>query len=438
MLNNFSWLNKKTVIIIIVIVAVAGGLSMFRSYAGTPDTSKAHVDFSEFHPNTSINTTHFLSTNHTSGQEGWAVLWFSGLDKDGRYRMYNSNPASEDGACHWDDFQWTDTGLMYNSTVRDSQSVCGGTEQSHKVTYSPGITYLPRLWNGKSWLKEGRSVATYSEGGVSKCHGTIQWKTEIFEAPVELSKGVTATHMRSTQTTSWTHGSGSSTGCAPGVTSRYQENLYFVTDLQVKDSQTVTRGLKRSVGGNLDRYDESEPKKWDWDVWFHEWRSLPDNMREVYVNEPLSAARPDSFTRMSEGLTGAKNQTITQYNDTVLYAGKRPYTVMKLGKNTRTAGDSLKFTDSAALKSYIDKEIALGAKKFKLCIAARVPYGTAITRIVLFGKATSISVKASENYAHYCGEAVASPAMYSSGLAPFVDVSGADLLVDAVSLEQSK
>lgn len=434
MLQKYRWLGKKQIILILVLAAGLGGVSVFRSFADTPDASKAHVDFSEFHPNTDLNTTHYLSNNYVSGQSEWAVLWFDGVDTQGKYRMYNSDPAAAEAMCHWDEFRWTDTGLSYNRTVRDAQDLCGGLEQSHTVTYTPGIVYLPRLWNGKGWVKQGRSVATFEEGGVKKCHGVIEWKSELFEKPVELDKGLTATHMRNTQQTSWTHGEGSETGCKPGAKTEYEENLYFVTDLQIQGDKAVAKGLKRSVGGSVDRLREGQ--NWDWDIWFHEWRPLPGTQKKA-VNQTLPAARPDTFTRQSDGLTGSNVQSVARIQDTVRYAGKRPYTVIRLDKNARQAGGSVKFADAAELAQYIAKESQFGAKKFRLCISARVASDTALARLSLFGKATAVSIRASDAYTSYCSDSVTVPKAYTDKLAPWVDTSGADLLIDSMSLEQS-
>ncbi len=275
--NIKSNLQKNKLLVFILTFSIVGVVFIISSFAATPASV---TDFSEYYPNISMHKTHYLSgNNYTGSTPAWAVLWFdpikaSGSSKNppkntGSYKMYNSNPAVKEGKCHWDQFNWTTNTLLYSQT----QNKCG--KENTDIKYSPGITYLPRKWDGKDLKITGKSAAKWYESGVLKCSGENNWVTEVFATPVELAKGVKATHVRSTQTTSWTDGPGSSTtGCAPGQTSHYQENLYFVTDLPIYGSQSVAPGLKRSVGGSLDFYEE---RGWDWDVWFDNWKELPKN-----------------------------------------------------------------------------------------------------------------------------------------------------------------
>lgn len=268
--NGFSPI--ETLVLVVVVGIISGlGYSVWQKQATTnPDTqaeSKSVTDFSRFYPNTGMYKTNFLNGNNYVGNTpSWAVLWFGDIKSNGDYKMYNSNPAGSDARCNWDQFRWTVSSLQYSRT----RNTCNTDTD---IRYSPAIAYLPRSWNGKAFKKSGTSGATYYESGRLKCVGTNKWIAEIFANPVELSAGVNATHVRSSQTTTWTSGVGSTkTGCKPGETSRYQENLYFVTDLPIYDSQNVALGLKRSVGGSLDFYAQ---RGWDWDIWFDNWKKLP-------------------------------------------------------------------------------------------------------------------------------------------------------------------
>ncbi len=248
----------------ILVFAVVGSVFVIRSFAATPTIQT--IDFSQYYPNTDMYKTSYLNgNNYIGGRTSWAVLWFGDVRSNGKYRMYNSNPASTSSRCHWDLFQWTSNSLLY----RETTDTCG---TNNEIKYTPGLAYLPKFWNGSNWKKTGNSAANYYESGQMKCSGNNQWVSEVFAQPVELAPGVKATHMRSTQTTTWNSGPGSSTGCKVGETSRYQENLYFVTDLPIYGSQAVAKGLKRSVGGSLDFY---EQRGWDWDIWFDNWKTLP-------------------------------------------------------------------------------------------------------------------------------------------------------------------
>lgn len=242
-----------------------GVVLLSQGFAAAPNSVS---DFSTIFPNTSISADYYLNgTNYAHDNQSWSVLWFGDAQKSGTYKMYNSDPASADGTCHWDQFNWHGQDLLYSQT----RNTCGNTDTD--IQYVPALVYLPKKWNGSDWQKSGDSTAKYYENGELVCSGTNHWVTTIAAEPVELASGVTATHMQSTQTTDWTSGPGSTnTGCKPGETSRYQENLYFVTDLPIYSSQDVAPGLKRSVGGSLDFYDQNG---WDWDIWFDNWKALP-------------------------------------------------------------------------------------------------------------------------------------------------------------------
>ncbi len=271
--NSTGFSGIETLVLVVVVGIISGiGYSVWQRSANTnPDTqaeSKSVADFSRFYPNTGMYKTKYLNgNNYVTTPASWAVLWFGDIKSTGQYKMYNSNPAGSDARCNWDQFAWTRTSLQYSRT----RNTCGTTNSD--IQYSPAIAYLPRTWDGKAFKKSGTSVATYFESGRLKCAGTNSWIAEISADPVELSSGVMATHVRSTQTTSWSSGPGSkTTGCKPGEKSRYQENLYFVTDLPIYGSQNVAPGLKRSVGGSLDFYAQ---RGWDWDIWFDNWKQLP-------------------------------------------------------------------------------------------------------------------------------------------------------------------
>ena len=88
---------------------------------------------------------------------------------------------------------------------------------------------------------------------------------------VTLSPGVRAIHTQTVQTTKWASGKDPVTGCAAGGTSNYQDNLYLGS-LPGTKTGTTANGVKRSVGGNVDRYNKTQ--KWDWDIWFNGWENL--------------------------------------------------------------------------------------------------------------------------------------------------------------------
>jgi hypothetical protein len=271
--NYFSLkaINTVAVVLVVITLAITGLTWNATKYKNlskiNAESPSAVTDFSKYYPNTAMYKNSYLNgSNYIGGSASWAVLWFGDMKRDGSYKMYNSDPATTMSRCHWDQFKWQRDALLYIET----SSTCGSTTDT---LYSPGLTYLPRRWNGGYWQKTGDSTASYYESGQLKCSGTNHWLTEIFADPVELSPGLKATHVRSTQTTTWSAGEGSLvTGCKPGETSHYQENLYFVTDLPIYGTQQVTLGLKRSVGGSLDFY---ATRGWDWDIWFNNWKPLP-------------------------------------------------------------------------------------------------------------------------------------------------------------------
>jgi hypothetical protein len=276
---------RQRLLLFAVVFAVIGGTLVFVSFAD--HSSGRVVDFRAIHPNEKLSADYYLSGyNYASNPDSpnWSVLWFDEMTRIGRFRMYNSNPASKDARCHWDQFTWTVRYLRYSQT-RDK---CDGNNTD--IRYRPGIVYLPRAWqDGTYWTHDGQSAASYFEGMQLKCKGVTSWTAEVFADRVEIEKGVRAIHVRNTQNTTWTEGVGAvHSTCKPGEVDVYEENLYFVDGMPVRpeldgqlEKQRVSKpqrepGLRRSVGGNLDRYKKTNT--WDWDVWVDEWRQLPSEV----------------------------------------------------------------------------------------------------------------------------------------------------------------
>jgi len=166
-----------------------------------------------------------------------AVLWFEDFGNS-KFGMYNSTKPER---CHRDDFTWTKTRLLYESTFDG----CGSIARA--IVYTPGITFFPSNWNGRKWSVSGRSVASSYEDGKLVCTGVNVWKSQIIGY---IGNDI---HWRTSQVTTWKSGP-----CAPWVT-RWQEDYVLGT------FPDGSKGLLRSFGGNLDG-------GFNWDVWMSGWK----------------------------------------------------------------------------------------------------------------------------------------------------------------------
>lgn len=254
--------------------------------------SAATVDLSLYYPNKALASNRYLEGfNYRQNPVRRSVLWFEQVRNtssvDG-FRMYNSGPEDPNGRCNYDVLSW-----VYNSTRKatasaslqyaQTRNTCNvsAAKPATDIVYTPAITFLPRYWNDAApWTSTGSSKATYKEGTsastlTTKCVGTNNWKAEIIGREViDPPTGLTAIHWRTTQTTTWTSGSGSTySGCRPGAVTRWQEDYFLIDSLPIVGGSTTAKGLKRSYGGNLDS--ATYP---DWDVWMDKWQPLPTSL----------------------------------------------------------------------------------------------------------------------------------------------------------------
>ena len=259
--SSLSFSSRKFLVFGLVFAAI-GGVVIYQTFALVQSE-----DLHSYYPNTSLYRTHYLegfNYRDPAAQPSRAVLWFEDQG-DGKFKLYNSAPEDKIRRCHWDMLQWTGGYLNYSQTRSDH---CASEDNS--IVYSPAIKYMPRYWGGSYWSSSGQSAATYTENGRVACQGINSWKAEVL-GWVDLSPGVKAIHVRSNQSTYWTKGY-SPTGCSAGYTSKYQDNHYLVKNLPLSTGGSA-KGLKRTVGGSLDIYNQT--KKWDWDIWFDKWQPLP-------------------------------------------------------------------------------------------------------------------------------------------------------------------
>jgi hypothetical protein len=251
----------------------------------------ATIDLMPYYPNAQMISTHYLEGyNYSFSPARRSVLWFekagNQTSRVDNFRLYNSGPEDPQRRCNYDQLSWNFTSTNKatgNAALRYTQTrnTCNisATKPVTDITYSPGIAFLPRYWNdAKPWVSTGSSKATYKEGAttgslVTKCTGTNTYKAEILGREViDIPTGLSAIHWRTTQTTAWTSGPGSTySGCRPGTVTNWQEDYYLIDTLPTVNG-TPKKGLKRSVGGNKD---VSFP---NWDVWLDKWQPLPTGL----------------------------------------------------------------------------------------------------------------------------------------------------------------
>lgn len=214
-----------------------------------PAQAATPTDLRSYYPNEQrVGAHQYLEGwNYVTGTPQRAVLWFETLN-NGVFKQYNSAPEDAAGRCHWDLLKWG-TALTYSQTHNDCGAVVADT------LFSPAITLMPQSWNGKPWTAKGTSITTQRENGVVVATGTNIWRADVLGWEV-ISPGLSAIHVRSSQTTVWANGS----------VTRWQEDYYLATVPTVGGG--TAKAMKRHVGGNLDIASDR------WDVWFDRWETL--------------------------------------------------------------------------------------------------------------------------------------------------------------------
>lgn len=229
--------------------ALAAALLLTAAIAVPAQAAAPATDLRAYYPNELVNQDRYLEGwNYVTGAPQWAVLWFETMN-NGAFKQYNSAPEDVQARCHWDLLQWS-AKLTYSQTHHE----CGG--RNADTLFSPAITIMPKSWNGKPWTASGLSKTTQRENGVVVATGTNTWRADVLGWEV-ISPGLSAIHVRSSQTTTWANGS----------VTRWQEDYYLATVPTVGGG--TAKAMKRHVGGNLDIASDR------WDVWFDRWETLP-------------------------------------------------------------------------------------------------------------------------------------------------------------------
>ncbi len=224
-----------------------------------------YIDLASYYPNHELHESNYLEGfNYTTEPSGRSVLWFEKLDQ-WSFRLYNSAPEHHSRRCNWDQLSWWD-----DDTLRYAQThhECSGST-STDIVYENPIIFLPRYWEvGSAWSFNGSTPAKFYVDDELRCSGTNTYTAEII-GQEEIAPGEIGIHWRTTQTTFWDTGDVVG-GCFAGYTTHWQEDYWLSDKLPVPDGNGVTKGLKRSKGGNLDNNNSS------WDVWFDKWQELPE------------------------------------------------------------------------------------------------------------------------------------------------------------------
>jgi hypothetical protein len=253
-----------TLIMLVIPVAVGGLIFDTRQRASGPTTTTIY-DLKSYYPNPDLFKNYYLEGKNylpNASSPSRSVLWFEPQDQ-WSFKLYNSAPSDPIYArCNWDLLSWWDDGfLRYSKTHND----CPGSTPND-IVYDPPIIFLPKVWNSTTpWSLSASSSATYSENGVVKCTGIINYTGKILGIE-QIATNEPGIHWNTAQTTSWT--SGNVPGkCATGSITNWQED-YWLTDILPIQNGSTAKGLKRSKGGNIDITSDN------WDVLFDSWNLL--------------------------------------------------------------------------------------------------------------------------------------------------------------------
>jgi len=201
-------------------------------------------------------------------------LWFE-VGRDGAFKQFNQAPYDE---CHWDLLRWGDGpqgALMYFST----HDHCPLDQTD--ISYSPGISFMPKLWQaGEQWSEHGSSKTLYSVQGIAVCAGVNTWSSTVLGLE-ELANGEQVVHTQTNeaQTLSPIASAPSSGACPSGTTTSFdwQENYYVKAPLisqgELAQASTGEVRLARSRGGNTALLARTGLP--DYDSNFSTWEALP-------------------------------------------------------------------------------------------------------------------------------------------------------------------
>lgn len=245
---------------------------VFLSLFASQSVSAATIDLKSYYPNFDLMNNYYLegTNNRIEGSPTRSVLWFGEVDGDpDGFKQYNYAPEDAQKDCHWDRLSWAGDELNYHQTY-------DGCDTNDKdVTFSTPIQLLPRYWDDTdSWTTSGSTTQTTTKlNGDPGCVGTNEWTATIL-GYVTVSPGVQAIHYRTEQSVLWSSGD-DLPYCAGETTTNWQEDYYLVDNIAVTDYDGVTSapGLFRTVGGNLDTYQEDGI--YDWDITMANWELLP-------------------------------------------------------------------------------------------------------------------------------------------------------------------
>jgi hypothetical protein len=300
--------NLRTLLIRRNLVAVFSTLFLFGSIFFTAQITKNFSDprskaassvhdLRDYYPNPSLYQTHYLDGfNHIDPSlPKKDVLWFEKIDEE-TFRMYNSSPLDPNSRCHYDQLSWWGDG--YFRYVKTHHSCPGSIP--NEVVYEPPIVFLPRTWDetASPWTLTNPVLASYYENGVLRCQGTNTYTARILGWE-EIAPGARAIHWRTNQVTNWN--SGDVPGkCFAGYVTNWQEDYWLLPEIPVEGGG-VAKALKRTKGGNLETNADS------WDVWFDQWKRLPN----APTTTPTAAPTPSTNQISDISVSGIRTDRAT-------------------------------------------------------------------------------------------------------------------------------
>lgn len=221
----------------------------------------SYLDLSGYYPNPQLADSHYLEgINNIRGDNSpersilrFQIIKDRATPNNYSFRQYNWDPKDTRRDCHWDLLRWTDK-LTYSQT-HDCVSPVKDT------IFSPPITLMPRMWDGRPWVKNGKSAVSQVAGGKQVCTGENTWRANVLGWE-KFDEADAVIHVRTRQTVAW------DSGPCNGDT-RWQEDYYLIPELPVAGGDGAP-AMVSTVGGNLD---PAIPDHWD--IIFKNWVTLP-------------------------------------------------------------------------------------------------------------------------------------------------------------------
>lgn len=225
------WLLAAVIALSVIVVAIDAA------------RGNMHTNLRTLYPSSAAQDRYLEGKNWALVPPERSVLWFETYFRN-YFLQHNCAPDDPNGDCSSDWFRWDQGALVYRGTANRGDS---GVRVF--TSFTPGVVYMPERWDGRQWVKSGRSDVSHRHNGALMRSGVAKWESTV-RGWVDEPEG-RGVWVQVQLVTSWK-------GEPSANDTHWEEN--FLLDPEF--------GLRRHSGGNKNG-------DFGWDVTFDEWTPLP-------------------------------------------------------------------------------------------------------------------------------------------------------------------